>query len=540
MIINEKIENGKTTSKVKFFRIRVILGDLLLILGVFFIFILVAMLHDILLLPDQYPFDSQRQLIFIRNFSITAFGVLFGSYLGYGRWLTPFKGRKFDPESLILRQKFGNRFWRYLILMTGSLVAFFGLFGFLGMLMLWEEGNIESLVIGYLPMAVPTTIFGLKWIYTSLLLNPKRYTYLDAKDKPLEATLLDQERLNEVTRDKKMDQFGVTKPSAPKWLLILIISALLNITTLVYFISNTFQIILSFSSIIIALIGWRILSPWITKIFVINTLKRWNEQVIWHKMSKKERKLKKKPKISIIRKIILYLLGLNLSLDKKYYIETTPHQVNLNNLKEFLSERALDLILICISMVFILLFTLNPIFGFLDYVNSDPYFELFKISLFLVLSPIFAFLAPVIWIVHDLNIKSVDENQTVERLVDSIQSSQVDRFLGLGGFLSGISVISLLHESYPVLSAYGGQWPNKAALIIESLFTFVLFILMFAGIAYLVGILHLTLNHQKIVNKFRKEIASFLPVCTTVARKITTEEEEIFKRIISNKNINTE
>lgn len=186
------------------------------------------------------------------------------------------------------------------------------------------------------------------------------------------------------------------------------------------------------------------------------------------------------------------------------------------------------------AVIFIYLFTFNPALNIINIQETDPYSTLVYVSIALIFSPIFIFwLIPVMWIVNDLNIKSVDNKQTVMNLVDNIRTSQLDRFLGIGGLFAGIGFIALLLETFPGVSAYAGNWPNAGALLLDALLTLFMVVFLFAGVAYLVGILYLTLSHQKIVNRFRKELSELLPVCTTLARKATAEEEEIFKEAVS-------
>jgi len=525
------IKETTNSREVSFIRIRVILGEASLILAFFFFFILLVMTYQFIFLADEYPF-SERTLIYARNWIIFIIFAFSGSFIGFGR-LTPFSGRKFDPTFEIIPQKFGGFLWRHLILVFGILLSLYALLGILGIVLLWEQGDIYSLLFEHFPFDVPSTTFGVRWIYAYLLLNPDRLSYTEmVQDKPITSTILDFNSIKNVVSSRDVPKFIVKRPNIIKWILILIITSLLNIMLFIFTLSSNFFLTLIFLSVVLSLFCWRFLTPWITRIFVINPLKKWNEQIEQRKQSKQN--LSQNLKINPIKKFILYLIGLNLSLEKTYYLETEPNYVNLNDIRKIFKERGLELILTCMAVVFIYLFTFNPVLNIINIQETDPYSTLVYVSIALIYSPIFIFwLIPVMWIVDDLNIKSVDNKQTVVNLVDNIKTSQLDRFLGIGGLFAGIGFILLLLETFPGVSTYEGNWPNAGAMILDALLTLFMVVFLFAGVAYIVGILHLTLSHQKIVNRFRKELSELLPVCTTLARKATAEEKEIFNEAVS-------
>ncbi len=525
------IKDKTTSRKVRFIRIRVILGEASLILALFFFFIVLVMSYQFIFLAEEYPF-AERTLIYARNwilFILFAFG---GSFIGFGR-ATPFSGRKFDPTFEIVQQKFGSFLWRSFILIIGILFSLYALLGILGIVLLWEQGDIYSLLFEHFPFDVPATIFAVRWVYAYYILNPKRLPYIErVKDKPITSTILNFHSIKNVISSREVPKFEVKKPSIIKWILILIITSLLNIMLFMFTLSSDFFLILIIISVFLSLVCWRFLTPWITRIFLINSLKKWNDQIKYEKQSKQN--LSRNLKINPIKKVFLYLIGLNLSLEKTYYLETEPNHVNLNDIRKIFKERGLELILTCMAVIFLYLYTFNPVLNIINIQETDPYSTLVYVSIALIFSPVFIFwLIPVMWIVNDLNIKSVDRKQTVVNLVDNIKASQLDRFLGIGGLFAGIGFIALLLETFPEVSAYAGNWPNAGALIFDALLTLFMVVFLFAGVAYIVGILYLTLSHQKIVNRFRKELSELLPVCTTLARKATTEEEEIFKKAVS-------
>lgn len=489
------------------------------------------MTYQFIFLAHEYPF-SERTFIYARNWILFIIFVFGGSFIGFGR-LTPFLGRKFDPTFEIIQQNFGSFLWRHLILILGILLSLYALLGILGIVMLWEQGDIYSLLFEHFPFDVPSTIFGVRWIYAYFLLNPDRLSYSEmVEDKPITSTILDFNSIRNVVSSRDVPKFVVKRPGFIKWILILIITLLLNIMLLFYSLSTNFFLSLIVISIFLSLFCWRFLTPWITKIFVINPLKKWNEQIMLTQQSNQT--LSRSLKINPIKKFFLYLIGMNLSLETKYYLETEPTYVNLNDIRKIFKERGLELILTCMAVIFIYLFTFNPVLNIINIQETDPYSTLVYVSIALIFSPIFIFwLIPVMWIVNDLNIKSVDNKQTVMNLVDNIRTSQLDRFLGIGGLVAGIGFVALLLETFPGISAYEGNWPNAGALLLDALLTLLMVVFLFAGVAYIVGILYLTLSHQKIVNRFRKELSEILPVCTTLVRKATVEEEEIFQKAVS-------
>ncbi len=525
------IKKKTSNRKLRFIRIRVILGEASLILALFFFFIVLVMTYQFIFLAEEYPF-AERTLIYARNwvlFILFAFG---GSFIGFGR-ATPFSGRKFDPTFEIVQQKFGSFFWRYFILIIGILFSLYATLGILGIVLLWEQGDIYSLLFTHFPFDIPTTIFGVRWIYAYFLLSPNRLSYFERiKDKPITSTILDFPSIKNVIFSREVPKFEVKRPSFIRWILILIITSILNLMLFFFTFSSNLFLTLIIVSVVLSLFCWRFLTPWITKFFVINPLKQWNEQIALYGQSNQN--LSRKFKINPIKMIFLYLIGLNLSLENKYYLETEPNHVNLNDIRKIFKERGLELILTCMAVVFLFLYSLNPVLNIINIQEIDPYSTLVYVSFALIFSPVFIFwLIPVMWIVNDLNIKSVDSKQTVVNLVDNIKTSQLDRFLGIGGLFTGIGFIALWLETFPEVSAYAGNWPNAGALIFDALLTLFMVVFLFAGVAYIVGILYLTLSHQKIVNRFRKELSELLPVCTTLVRKATAEEEEIFKEAVS-------
>ena len=524
MIVSDKEKTGTLL------RIRILLGELILVNSLYWFGIVLIMTFNYLFHQEDYPIkDNEILLVFARNVGISILSYLMGSKIGYGKW-TPFKDRTFsDNLQKNMQYKYRSKFFARIVKILAIIVLGYGLFfGILGVLLLYGEESTEDLISIFITFDLPAIVFGYKWFNASEYISTTLEKDLDLQ-KSVNSTLLTPNEIVNV-RNQFRNRFFVIHPSKFRWVIIILFALLLNISSLVFTLTSPLYIGAIVISTLIALFTWKRLSPRITQSLVINTLKIWNARVIWENNPQGP-----KPSLSIFRKIFAYLYGINLSLDNRYYLEAKPTNLDLNSIWQLFRERNLEFILACMATVFLSLLLSgynDTIQGHSGECKDSDFLIIVNILYLLIFSPILvSWLIPVIWTIQDLNIKMIDKRQTISSLANNIRKSQIERLLGFSGFLAGVAFFVELFEKLPCMSITDGDRPNQAILIFEAVVFLLYFLFLYAGVAYIISIFYTRNSHEQIVNKFRNDLAQILPIGSTLARKVTAEEEQIFDDI---------
>jgi len=498
----------------RFLVARVIIGELLLFLALVWSAFVWITLTDVTLYPDLYPLTDARKLAWIRNTFLFLVFFLGGSKLGFGK-LEPFHGRIFAHQlHQHIQVKYQSSLWSWVTKLVGLLLLLFGGFELLSDVLTLANNNIYDIIITAAVTTLPPIIFGYRWYesgeYISRLV--KRDT---TSNRPLDTRLIKE---HEIGLDQyRNEEFIVVRPSPLKWLIALFFASLLNFGMILFFNSNSLlwgEIILV---ILLSILSWKFLSPWIYWNLLFRPIHSWT-------MNKRKGDAGK----SLGNWIMSLIFGIDFSSDKTYFIEQYPDSVNLNELYSVFKQRAIPLFGSIVPIAFILVSILYPPSRFVGH-GTDILIHVFDM---LLLGTFFSFwLMPVTWITKDTGIKTLNSQRSIKAVASNLEKSQLQNLIGIAGFITAIGYILAIYQQLPELSTYGGNWENPGLAVIDAIFFLVFLLSTCLGAIYLGTILYFRFFHQRIVNEFRKRISILLPLGTPLARELNQKEMEIFEKI---------
>ncbi|MFQ5980419.1 MAG: zinc ribbon domain-containing protein [Candidatus Heimdallarchaeota archaeon] len=302
-----------------------------------------------------------------------------------------------------------------------------------------------------------------------------------------------------------------------KWILLIALACILD--GVWFYTTRNALVVLPLIVVIVSLVLWNIVGRFLTGNVVLPRFQQWQDEMNADSSTSQIRA--GSPTLQYMKALFYRVLGLHLSLDKKYYVEAhipTPDALSIRNV---FRERLFDLISACMGIGFLLAALLQPFF--VDVYEDDPESLLLALELLVVISPILVcWLIPVIWTLKDSQIKSLDPNQIIRDQAESVGSSGVSRFLGLAGIVAGFTYLLDLAPSFTeeeTLAIY--QW---------TIVTFAQLLFMVMGTALLLTAAYLRLFHSSNVNRFRRRLAATLSLNVALARSITPEESNLFEK----------
>lgn len=224
--------------------------------------------------------------------------------------------------------------------------------------------------------------------------------------------------------------------------------------------------------------------------------------------------------ITKYRSLIYFLLGIDFSTKKQFYLEPILIDTDLNNLKKILRRRLVDVVSACTGISILIGIALRFQFS-----NLEPGGLLWLSLIIINVSPILVcWFIPVIWTIEDSRIKAVDHNNHVYDLATELRKGFLNRFLGYSGVFAGLA---FLIDVLPELEEGGFVEATSSQLYIGAMFVLVIILLLISGTVFFITVYYLNKYHKFKVINLRKELSNFIPFGITLVRKTTNEEQSI-------------
>ncbi len=311
--------------------------------------------------------------------------------------------------------------------------------------------------------------------------------------------------------------FVVKKPSFFKWISVFFVAIAFHAIWFII-IGNSNVPVFMISGVIVigAIFLWKKIGNFVINFIIIDTLNILSNSV---KTDDDSQKVRKEGKLkSFGRKIFLSLLGIKLSEDCIYYVEASIKPLEVKGIKTFIKTKLFELLSSCLGIGFILLSLTRFFVKELEVITVLSAIVMLG-SPFLV-----AWLIPLLWTLEDSGLKYIQKDSNSFSISEQIRKGFLRRFLGYSGFLAGLGfLVDIIPrtEDFPQNVIISTIWVYIIAVLI-----LLLIAVLVSGPAYLIGIIYLTRNHEKQVNKVRNVMKKMLPVAQTNAILDEYKEEE--------------
>ena len=327
--------------------------------------------------PISYTALTRNSLIFLSLFVI-------GSLLAYGK-LIPFGDRSFGeyiPDTI--QEKYTAPIWAQSLSVISILLLVFGFFTVFASLFSYDYYGLYESFTEFMIFSMPTLVFGYKWYNSANYLT--RVSHIAAgMEKPLHTRLLDDTDLSEI--QQRNEAFHVVHPSIFKWVVIAIITIILDIG-LYAFLSIPLLIALVFIiPMILTVYAWKTLSKRVARYLLLKPIIKWNNS--------RDKKHK-----SLFNRFMSFFLNIDYSEDTSYFVEQYPRSLDLNEIGALIKSRAFIVITSVIPTSYLMLFIFYPPWTLGRFTDSSI-LEL-RLLFIILASPILLFwFVPVIWITKD-------------------------------------------------------------------------------------------------------------------------------------------
>jgi hypothetical protein len=186
---------------------------------------------------------------------------------------------------------------------------------------------------------------------------------------------------------------------------------------------------------------------------------------------------------------------------QNYYIEKNVEATKLDDFRKTLGERILSAISSNIGFTFYIAFIIN-FFLPSDLSGKDA---LFLSIMVMQLVPLFiSWIVPVNWVLKDVLIRHIGTNRIIHDMGEAMSNGILDRFIGIGGFIVGLSVAYDL-----AYSATGAEITN---IVVAGIYFLFYFLLLSSGSIVMISILYLSNHHEDIVTSPRKQLSESVPI----------------------------
>jgi len=260
----------------------------------------------------------------------------------------------------------------------------------------------------------------------------------------------------------------------------------------------------------IAIFLWNWLGKLVTRKLVYQTLKIKNQEE--HEIKEIFRKLKKEQhfkKYRFFRVFSASLFNLNIDPDTTYYLEEETHDLDVSKISFFLQKRLMDMITSSLGIGFL-------IASIVKFSIRNTYTGFLAGSIVILMSPILiSWITPVFWIIRDSRIRFIKTENDVYDLSDRFRTSIISRLFSVSVILAGVSffidIVQLVTGKFdPSLIASISMYLGAFAFIL-------IVIILISGISFAVGMIYLSIYHERNVNKLRDELSEFIKFSQTNA-----------------------
>ncbi|MCY3413933.1 MAG: hypothetical protein INQ03_19985 [Candidatus Heimdallarchaeota archaeon] len=486
----------------KLYGLRYIFGELILLVAIFFSLMPLIPIFDMFYQPEINPLTIDRLRTAARNFGIALLLFFFSRLVRYNE--LPIKGNSNPNFQAEMLKCFGKGVKRVMANVILSLLTIFVAFDLLSIMLIWHPDDLETIFVGILPMFIPALIISIRMI--GFLTEAKMHY----GEKSSFNTLVPASIVN--STDVYPRNLEFIRPKLTSWLLYLALIAGPSGIMIAAMGSSSYFFMILMISLIGALISWKILSPFIFSLLILNPLRR----------------IKSGKKLRFLNRRGLGFLGIDLSDDNQIYVESEVKTIDLNNVRKTIS-RMFELITSGLAIVFISL----SIYGYENYMDrfNDPYLLLTELLILLMMGPIIlGFIIPVVWSIEDFALKSVDEDNNISLMSDNVRGGLLNRIFGISGLISSLSFLYQYHLYYPELT--DREIVNQSMLMVDSAVLLIYLAGLFAGPSLAFGLLYLIIIHPKMVRNLRSKIIPYIPVAATFTRIATEMETNTFDNYI--------
>jgi len=322
----------------------------------------------------------------------------------------------------------------------------------------------------------------------------------------------------------KESKFHVIKPSKKTWALVafiffgcyiawyLIIRFLqfpdVHLRSSDYSILAIILVSVSIISPIIAIFLWKWVGRWVTKKLVFDTLKIQNEHK--HEIKKIFSKLKKDEhykKYNFFRAFFASLFNINISPDTNYYLEEETHDLDISRISKFAKTRLMHMITSSLGIGFLLA-------SIVKYSINNTYVGFLSGSLILLISPILiSWITPVLWLIKDSRIKFIEPKNNAFELSNKFRRSIISRFFSITAIFAGVSFFIDIIQL--ITGTYQPSFEASIYMYLGAFASIIIVIVLISGISFAVGMIYLSLFHEKNVNILREELSEFIKFSQT-------------------------
>lgn len=216
-----------------------------------------------------------------------------------------------------------------------------------------------------------------------------------------------------------------------------------------------------------------------------------------------------------IKRKVNNIFGITFNPDFHYYIEAEPLDCDLRDTQSLLTDYVFKVTSTALGFSFLITTIVSM---FLE-VTPDNWYIILYVSLGLAFaSPIIvAPLIPIWWTIKDASVKFITEQHVIHTFGYQITKRVLDRFVGKGGVLMGITTIFrfVSNTEFPEIEL--GTFGQLVAFIL----VFLAMVIMMGVPCLLCTMRYLRHYHQENVNLTRNILKTVLPVGYTVVRAET-------------------
>ncbi|MFW9917405.1 MAG: zinc ribbon domain-containing protein [Candidatus Thorarchaeota archaeon] len=517
---------------------RILLGAFILYIGLLLLLSMIAQLivqAFIIFFPTEVEWDFSITTLVIT--SILALGICcLGLKLEYGEFI-PYKERshhlQLSPGMEQAIEKYGIK-----TIIKALLLVYIFMIGYANLTLIylfWDYGGDISQFASTVAFAAATLIIGLKW-----------YSVIAMRDWDKER---DEGRKAEAKRfaDERAVHVGTEtlyrtkKPSSLKWIVILAVALILQTSfyaegiALAFLTGNELDEELMIGSairltgmsiiaIILSIFLWKKVSALVMNRIVLTNLNLWKQEHLRKQGAEMEpAKTKGVFRVGIISKLLLRALNFRLDPNNVYYLEALGKESDSSSIARTFREKIIELTFTCLGIGFLLATALKPLF--LTYGALEEPDFLFLVIVLILFSPVFvSWLMPVLWLLEDCQIRSIDSDKNIGDLSEDVRGGQLSQFLGLAGLVAGINFfIDIVPEIHDDIETYADQlWYSIS-------YTMSMTMMLIAS-AFIVGMVYLGLFHENQVNEFRRLMVKNLSLGLTILRDATKAEKEFIEK----------
>jgi hypothetical protein len=199
-----------------------------------------------------------------------------------------------------------------------------------------------------------------------------------------------------------------------------------------------------------------------------------------------------------------------------YFIEAEPSDTDLDDVGWVMRNRILSAISSNIGFTFYIAFFLNTLLTD-DLLGKDALF--LSIMVMQLVPLLISWIVPVNWIIKDAMIRHMDSSRFVRDTGEAMSNGILDRFIGIGGLIVGISL------AYDL--AYSSEATEITNILVAGVYFVFFFLLLSSGTIVVISVVYLGRYHPRLVNSVRQRLADVIPVARTRIERIDSHTDRL-------------